>query len=49
MSIENKTITVSMRISKIKEDDTEDSIYRRVDNLMYLSKKSGKNKISSDI
>jgi hypothetical protein len=28
-----------MEIFKIKENDTEDSIYRRVDNLIYLSKK----------
>lgn len=44
--IKDKTITISLGLTQMQKDDTEDSIYKRVDDLMYHSKKSGKNKLS---
>ena len=45
--IENKKVTVSIGLTQINEDDTVDTIYKRVDALLYNSKHSGKNKIST--
>ncbi len=45
-TIENKTITVSMGLSEVNKDDTEDSIYKRVDRLLYKSKENGKNRVT---
>ncbi len=45
--IQNQKITVSIGLTQVKEDDTADSIYKRVDKLLYDSKLSGKNKISN--
>lgn len=46
-SAESENITVSIGLTKIRDDDTEDSIYTRADGLMYESKHNGKNKITS--
>ncbi|WP_428024066.1 ABC transporter substrate-binding protein [Arcobacter sp.] len=46
--IENKKITISIGITEVKEEDTQISIYERVDKLMYVSKHEGKNKTSRD-
>jgi diguanylate cyclase (GGDEF)-like protein len=46
-TISDKTITISMGISEMLKGDTEDSLYRRVDKLLYVSKHNGKNMISS--
>lgn len=45
-TIENKSITISIGVSEVQIKDTEDSIYRRVDELLYQSKHSGKNTVS---
>ncbi len=42
----NKKITISIGISEVQIFDNEDSIYKRVDKLMYISKNEGKNKIT---
>lgn len=47
-TIENKQITVSVGVSEVHNDDTEDSIYRRVDGLLYCSKNNGKNMVTSE-
>ena len=39
-------VTVSIGATLIKEDDTMDSVVKRADELMYLSKKTGKNKVT---
>ena len=44
--IENQKITVSIGLSEITFDDNEDTVFKRVDTLMYKSKNNGKNKIS---
>jgi len=44
--ITDKTITVSMGVSEVNESDNEDTIFKRVDDLLYKSKNSGKNKVS---
>ena len=46
--VDEKTITVSIGVSEVIEYDTRDSIYKRVDANMYLSKNSGKNRVTSD-
>jgi len=46
--IEEKTITVSIGVSEVVENDTRDFIYKRVDANMYFSKTSGKNRVTSD-
>jgi diguanylate cyclase (GGDEF)-like protein len=46
-TINDKTITISIGVTQIKENDTEDSLYRRVDKLLYDSKRTGKNKVTS--
>ena len=45
-AIKDETITISIGLTEVKEDDTEDIIFMRVDKLLYKSKNSGKNKIS---
>jgi diguanylate cyclase (GGDEF)-like protein len=45
-TIKNQTITISLGLTEIKKGDTEDTIYKRVDDLMYKSKNSGKNRLS---
>ncbi|WP_455757686.1 GGDEF domain-containing protein [Sulfurimonas sp.] len=47
-TIKDKKITISLGVTEIKDDDTEDSIFKRVDKLMYQSKNSGKNRVTSD-
>ncbi len=48
-TLNEKAITISIGITQIHESDTEDSLYRRVDKLLYVSKRTGKNKVSSDL
>ncbi len=45
-SITNHTITISIGVSEANESDSEDTIFKRVDKLLYKSKHSGKNKVS---
>jgi diguanylate cyclase (GGDEF)-like protein/PAS domain S-box-containing protein len=40
------SVTISMGSSKVCDDDTVDSLVQRCDQLMYNSKKTGKNKVS---
>lgn len=44
--IENKEITISIGLTEFKNNDTVNTIYKRVDELLYNSKNNGKNKIS---
>jgi diguanylate cyclase (GGDEF)-like protein len=44
--IKDKEITISVGLSDFREEDDEDIIYKRVDELLYIAKNSGKNKIS---
>ena len=46
-TIEDKKITISIGLSQSRTNDTEESLYERVDMLLYESKKSGKNKVTS--
>ena len=41
--IENEKITVSLGLTEVQKDDNEDSIYKRVDELLYISKHNHKN------
>lgn len=44
-TIENRTITVSIGVCEVEADDIGDSLYKKVDQLLYKSKKSGKNRV----
>jgi len=46
--IENRSVTVSIGLTEVIETDTKDSIYKRVDNNLYVSKNSGKNRVTAD-
>ncbi|MGB3751561.1 MAG: GGDEF domain-containing protein [Arcobacteraceae bacterium] len=46
-TIDNKTITVSIGLTEVENNDTEDFLYQRVDKFLYESKNSGKNRITS--
>ena len=45
----NKPITISIGVTEVKDSDTEDKIFKRVDDLLYKSKHNGKNTVSSDL
>ena len=47
-SIENKTITISMGVTQYKIDDNAKTIFKRVDDYLYESKKNGRNRVTSD-
>ncbi|MGE4462765.1 MAG: ABC transporter substrate-binding protein [Arcobacter sp.] len=46
--IKNHQITLSVGLTQMKENDDEASIFKRIDDLMYISKKTGKDKITVD-
>lgn len=46
--IKNHPITISIGLTQIKENDNDDTLFKRSDNLMYASKKNGKNRITID-
>ncbi|QSZ42611.1 diguanylate cyclase [Sulfurimonas aquatica] len=45
-NITGNKITISIGVSEANENDSEDTIFKRVDSLLYKSKNSGKNRIS---
>ncbi|MEA1918547.1 MAG: cache domain-containing protein [Campylobacterota bacterium] len=45
--IQAQKITISIGVTEVKEGDTEDSIFQRVDGLLYYSKAHGKNRVST--
>jgi PleD family two-component response regulator len=47
-SNKNHPITISIGLTQVKENDDEDTLFKRSDNLMYASKKNGKNRITID-
>ncbi len=44
--IEDRKITISIGLSQVEQDDDADRLFKRVDDLMYHSKRSGKNRVS---
>ncbi len=44
--LENQDVTISIGVTEVQADDTEDIMFKRVDELLYKSKKTGKNKIT---
>ncbi len=46
-TIENKSITISIGVCEVRENDTEDTLFIRVDSLLYDSKRNGKNRVTS--
>lgn len=46
--IKNHPVTISIGLTQIKENDDEDTLFKRSDDLMYDSKKNGKNRITVD-
>lgn len=49
LKVKTKQITISLGLTQILDNDTEELIYQRVDGLLYYSKKNGKNKITTQI
>ncbi|MBN2824592.1 MAG: GGDEF domain-containing protein, partial [Campylobacterales bacterium] len=47
--IEGESVTISIGLTEVKKDDSDDNIYRRVDALLYYSKLNGKNRVSTKI
>ncbi len=45
-TIPERKITVSVGVTEAQIDDTEDSLYRRADALLYRSKENGKNRVT---
>lgn len=45
-SLNNETVTVSIGLTIVEENDTEDLIFTRADKLLYRSKNEGKNRVS---
>lgn len=43
-----KRITFSGGIAKLRENETKESLFARADNYLYISKKNGKNRITSE-
>ncbi|MFQ5692313.1 MAG: GGDEF domain-containing protein [Nitrospinota bacterium] len=41
-------LTLSFGIARYREDDTEDTLFSRADEALYLSKNAGKNRVSSE-
>ena len=46
--IENHPVTISIGLTQAKENDTQESLFSRSDNLMYKSKENGKNQVTVD-
>lgn len=40
------SLTISIGLAELKENDTPETLLRRADDALYLSKKSGRNKVS---
>ncbi len=47
LHITSHTITISLGVSQITKGDTNDTLFKRVDNALYESKHSGKNRVTS--
>lgn len=47
-TIQDKQITISIGLTEVNNEDTKESIYKRVDKLLYESKNNGRNTISYD-
>lgn len=46
-TIQDRTVTISLGVAEVEPGDNEDTLFQRVDTLLYQSKKSGKNRVSS--
>lgn len=44
--LENRNITVSMGLTQVQSQDTQETIFNRADELLYKAKKSGKNQVA---
>lgn len=44
-TLENHTVTVSMGLTQVQQQDNEHTIFKRADELLYKAKKSGKNQV----
>ncbi len=47
--IDKRVITISLGVTEIHDEDDKVSLYKRVDNLQYISKNSGKNRVTSSL
>ena len=49
ITVKDKPITISIGLTEVNKNDTDDLIYQRVDKLLYISKEKGKNRVSSHL
>ena len=49
LKVEGRTkITLSIGLTEISDDDSVDSIFKKIDKFLYISKNNGKNQVTSD-
>jgi len=48
-TLKNEKVTISVGLTEVEKNDTEDLIYKRADGLLYYSKINGKNMVSTKI
>lgn len=46
--IKGKKVTISLGVTEVKEQDSADRLFQRVDKLLYNSKEEGKNRVSTE-
>jgi len=44
--VESTRITISLGVTELQNNDTYETLFKRVDNALYQSKRNGKNRIS---
>ena len=47
LAVESRHITISLGVTELHKDDTYDTLFKRVDNALYKSKRSGKNRVTA--
>jgi len=45
--VESRRVTISLGVTELHKDDTYDTLFKRVDNALYKSKQSGKNRVTA--
>lgn len=48
-TLKNRSFTISLGVTEIKSKDNIDSIYKRADKCLYISKHNGRNKVTSKV
>jgi diguanylate cyclase (GGDEF)-like protein/PAS domain S-box-containing protein len=46
---DKKHLTISIGVTQVREEDTSDTLFKRVDDYLYYAKEHGRNQVASDI